>query len=191
MNRRKFPDTAATQSHETRLRLGSLGKHLDTLFKIIHSSNFNTSIQAMMLIQQLTAARNLAGDRLYRVLYESLLDPRLCTSSKQAMYLNLILRTLRSDVNVKRVKAFVKRLLQILTLHQPPFICGALYVISELQSLFPGIFTLIEEPEEQREQTDEGPIGNPSARYDGRKRDPEYSNADHSCLWDLVSSNHI
>jgi ribosome biogenesis protein MAK21 len=24
--------------------------------------------------------------------------------------------------------------------------------------------------------------------YDGRKRDPEHSNADKSCLWELVSS---
>ncbi|CAI4217683.1 unnamed protein product [Parascedosporium putredinis] len=67
------------------------------------------------------------------------------------MYLNLIMRTLKSDMNIKRVKAFVKRMLQVLALHQPPFICGALYVIIQLEALIPGLATLIAEPEEHRE----------------------------------------
>src|SRR5882757_4346672 len=102
---------------------------MDTLFRITHSSNFNTSIQALMLIEQLATTKHLAVDRFYRTLYESLLDPRLITSSKHALYLNLLFRALRSDLNIKRVKAFVKRMLQVVTLHQPPFICGVLYLI--------------------------------------------------------------
>ena len=86
-------------------------KHLDTLFRIAHSANFNTGLQALLLIQHLAAARNLAADRFYRTLYESLLDPRLVTSSKHALYLNLLLRALKNDVDVRRVKAFAKRTL--------------------------------------------------------------------------------
>ena len=63
----------------------TLEKHLDTLFRITHSSNFNTSVQALILIQQLASSKHLAVDRFYRTLYESLLDPRLITSSKQAL----------------------------------------------------------------------------------------------------------
>jgi ribosome biogenesis protein MAK21 len=185
---------------------------MDTLFKITHSSNFNTSIQALMLIQQLSATKNLSQDRFYRTLYESLLDPRLLNSSKHALYLNLLYRALKADLNVKRVKAFAKRLLQIITLHQPPFVCGVLYLLRELELTFPSLKSLLTDPEEQDEQDEEvfrdvpdddgdvptlqiedqmhpdrKPANVKVNAYDGRKRDPEHSNADKSCLWELVS----
>ncbi|KAK5628477.1 hypothetical protein RRF57_004192 [Xylaria bambusicola] len=179
----------------------TLESHLDTLFRITHSSNFNTSIQALMLIQQLSANRQLATERYYRTLYESLLDPRLITSSKQALYLNLLYRSLKADVDVRRVKAFVKRMLQVLNLHQPSFVCGILYLAIELSVAFPDIKTLLSVPEENDVEeaapsvTPEGANNDASNRlhekrasntYDGRKRNPEYSNAHLSCLWELV-----
>lgn len=160
--------------------------HLDTLFKIAHSTNFNTGIQALLLIQHLSLAKNLATDRFYRTLYESLLDPRLVTSSKQSLYLNLLMRSLKNDVDVRRVKAFAKRMLQITGLHQPPFVCGLIYVISHLRETFPDLSTLIDDPEESI--FDDEPSSERPA-YDGRKRDPEYSNANRSCLWELVSAS--
>ncbi|SPO04207.1 related to MAK21 - protein required for 60S ribosomal subunit biogenesis [Cephalotrichum gorgonifer] len=173
-----------------------LESQMDTLYRIAHSANFNTSMQAMLLIQQLVSTKSFAADRFYRVLYESLLDPRLPGSSKQAMYLNLLLRSLKSDVNTKRVKAFVKRMLQGLALHQPPFICGVLYVLSQLRKSMPGLLTLIEEPEEQKGQSEAGgaeqdaPAEIGDGRYDGRKRDPEHSNAHNTCLWEIVPNLH-
>ncbi|KAI1764038.1 CBF-domain-containing protein [Hypoxylon sp. FL1150] len=181
----------------------TLESHLNTLFRITHSSNFNTSIQALMLIQQLSATRHLATDRFYRTLYESLLDPRLITSSKQALYLNLLYRSLKADVDVRRVKAFVKRMLQVLNLHQPSFVCGILYLIIDLSTTFPDLKTLMNEPEENDEdETVPGAVSDAPADaavdgvesqptktasvYDGRKRDPEYSNAHRSCLWELL-----
>lgn len=181
---------------------------MDTLFRITHSSNFNTSIQALMLIEQLATTKHLAVDRFYRTLYESLLDPRLINSSKHALYLNLLFRALRSDLNIKRVKAFVKRMLQIVTLHQPPFICGVLYLVRELEATFPSLKTLLNDPEMgeddeeevfrdvpeeplQDEDMDDGQAQKAkkaAETYDGRKRDPEHSNADKSCLWESVSS---
>ncbi|KYK55957.1 CCAAT-box-binding transcription factor [Drechmeria coniospora] len=157
--------------------------HLDTLFKIAHSANFNTSIQALLLIQHLSSTKHFAMDRFFRALYESLLDPRLVTSSKQSLYLNLLLRSLKSDVDVRRVKAFAKRMLQIAGLHQPPFICGLLYVISQLQRTFPDLSNLVEDPETSVFD-DETSKNQPT--YDGRKRDPEHSNAQRSCLWEMV-----
>jgi ribosome biogenesis protein MAK21 len=157
--------------------------HLDTLFKIAHSGNFNTGIQALLLIQQISSSRSIANDRFYRTLYESLLDPRLVNSSKQALYLNLLLRALKNDVDGRRVKAFAKRILQITGLHQPSFTCGLLYVVDHLRETFPDISTLMDEPEEGDDAMDE------NQKYDGRKRDPEYSNANRSCLWEVVSSD--
>jgi ribosome biogenesis protein MAK21 len=180
---------------------------MDTLFRITHSSNFNTSIQALMLIEQLATSNHIEVDRFYRTLYESLLDSRLVNSSKHALYLNLLFRALRSDLSVKRVKAFAKRMLQIVTLHQPPFICGVFYLLRELEAMFPALKTLLNDPEEGGEGDEEvfGEAAEPGAEmvpethvpfsasngktsYDGRKRDPEHSNADKSCLWESVSS---
>ncbi|KAL9122866.1 MAG: hypothetical protein Q9187_000577 [Circinaria calcarea] len=181
-------------------------KHLDTLFQVTHSSNFNTSIQALLLIQQLCGSYQAASDRFYRTLYESLLDPRLLTSSKQAMYLNLLFRALRADLKLKRVKAFAKRLLQVVAMHQASFTCGVLYLLRELERVFANLQVFVDQPEEDASDEDEdfrdveedGDEGQParavaiqsiakenSQMYNGRKREPEYSNADKSCLWEL------
>src|SRR5437762_2562501 len=101
-----------------------------------------------MLIQQLSSSHQVSTDRFYRTLYESLLDPRVVTSSKQALYLNLLYKALKADLNVKRVKAFVKRLVQILGLHHPSFICGVFYLIRELEGTFPSLPRLVDEPED-------------------------------------------
>lgn len=190
-----------------------LSKHVDTLFRITHSSNFNTSIQSLMLIQQLSVSHQISADRFYRTLYESLLDPRVITSSKQSLYLNLLYKALKADLNVKRVKAFVKRLVQISGLHQPSFVCGAFYLVQELGETFPGVNSLVDQSEEHgdaeeevfkdvledgEEAREEQPSGRrylepdslhsgtpTSHGYDSRKRDPEHSNADKSCLWEL------
>lgn len=181
----------------------TLEKHLDTLFRITHSANFNTSIQALKLVQQLSVTKHIATDRFYRTLYESLLDPRLIHSSKQADYLNLLYRSLNNDIDVRRVKAFVKRMMQICYLHQPSFVCGILFLVAQLEDKFPDLKTLLNEPEEDgdeeevyRDAPEDGQTGalppeqdtmqkNNSA-YDGRKRDPQYSNAEKSCLWEVV-----
>lgn len=178
---------------------------MDTLFRITHSSNFNTSIQALMLIEQLATTKHLAVERFYRTLYESLLDPRLIITSKHALYLNLLFRALRADLNIKRVKAFAKRLLQVVTLHEPPFICGVIYLLRELEVTFPGLKTLLSDPEMDddeeevfRDVPEDGEENSPKQTrdakpkltdvYDGRKRDPEHSHADKSCLWESVRS---
>ncbi|KAK2761552.1 hypothetical protein FQN54_001380 [Arachnomyces sp. PD_36] len=185
-----------------------LSKHIDTLFRITHSSNFNTSIQALMLIQQLTTTHQVSIERFYRTLYESLLDPRLITSSKQLLYLNLLFKALKADLNQRRVKAFVKRLVQILSLQQPSFICGVFYLIRQLEGSFASLHALMDQPEEHpgddeevfkdvldeedaqkaSEEAQNAPTTpqKPSTSYDSRKRDPEHSNADKSCLWELM-----
>lgn len=177
----------------------TLEKHLDTLFRITHSSNFNTAIQALMLVQQLSVTKHIAVDRFYRTLYESLLDLRLIRSSKQALYLNLLFRSLKNDVDVRRVKAFVKRMLQICYLHDAAFVCGILFLVVQLENTFPDLKTLLNEPEEEEGgeevykdvvDNDPDPFGRrvPERKnmYDGRKGDPRWSNAAQSCLWEII-----
>ncbi|KAJ8110584.1 hypothetical protein OPT61_g6613 [Boeremia exigua] len=175
-------------------------EQLNTIYQVTHSSNFNTGIQAMTLIQQISVTKNISTDRFYRTLYESLLDPRLITTSKHIMYLNLLFRSLKADTSIKRVKAFVKRLLQIIHMHEPPFICGVLYLVNELITTFPSIKSMLSTPEDHvddgedehfedvpedgEEKADEKKPAKPA--YDARKRDPEHAQADLSCLWELL-----
>ena len=179
-------------------------KQLDTLFRVTHSANFNTAVQALMLLQQISSTKHYGAERFYKTLYESLLDPRLIHSSKQIMYLNLLYKSLKSDLNAKRVQAFVKRLLQVVTMHEPPFVCGVLYLITELEGTFPSIRNMMTEPEVDDEdeeehfrdvpeegQDDDRPLEpqqQPSNRiqYDAKKRDPEHAHAERSCLWDIL-----
>ncbi|KEF54093.1 uncharacterized protein A1O9_09888 [Exophiala aquamarina CBS 119918] len=178
----------------------SFSDHLETLFKVTHSSNFNTSIQAMLLIQQLSTTHRASNDRFYRVLYESLLDPRLLVASKQQLYLNLLHRALKADLNIKRVKAFVKRLFQVLSLHDASFIVGAFFLLQDLDATFPSLSGLVDQPEDHdddeevfRDVDEEGTEAQASndlkaqaTFYDGHKRAPEYANADNSCAWELL-----
>lgn len=154
----------------------------------------------MILIQQISATKHISADRFYRTLYESLLDPRLITTSKHILYLNLLYRALKADVSIRRVQAFVKRLLQIIHLHEPPFICGVLYLIKELINTFPSIKSMLSTPEDNDSESgdehyedvpeEDAPVKAPETskrpRYDPRKRDPDHAHADLSCLWELL-----
>ena len=188
-----------------------LDTRVDTLFNITHSANFNTSIQALLLIQQLVSSQPNVADRFYRTLYESLLDPRLTTASNQKLYLNLLHRALKGDLSLKRIKAFVKRILQILSLHEPPFICGAFFLLSDLQKSFPSLKSLMDQPEDHGQDEEHfhdvadfedvdtlrihqttaqsHPSALPStiSTYDPRKRDPIHSKADAACAWELLT----
>jgi ribosome biogenesis protein MAK21 len=106
---------------------------MQVLFKITHTGTFNTAIQALSLIFSISLAKHTQSDRFYRTLYESMFDPRLLTSSKQAMYLNLLFKAVSADEDLRRVKAFVKRTVQIAGYHQPPFICGLFYTLSQVR----------------------------------------------------------
>lgn len=169
-------------------------KHLNTLYKITHSTNFNTSVQALVLVQHIVSQQDLDADRFYRTLYESLLDPRLVSSSKQGIYLNLLFKSLKNDIqNVPRVLAFVHRILQICA-HWINIgaIAGMFYLLMQLSKTFPQILELME-PKEARpdfttgdgDEESKTDAGYEKKEYDPRKRNPEYADADKSCLWEI------
>ncbi|CCG81583.1 Ribosome biogenesis protein MAK21 [Taphrina deformans PYCC 5710] len=181
-------------------------KNLDTLYTITHSSNFNTSIQALILIHQVAVAKEETADRFYRTLYESINDPRLITSSKQALYLNLLFKALKSDRKPERTKAFVKRLVQSATMHGPAYICALFFLFSELEMAVPAIRQLTEETkkdigkeqlltppseseQEEKELSDAVKVQEEEITpktYDGRARDPRFSNAEDTSLWEAI-----
>ncbi|KAF9130984.1 hypothetical protein BGX30_013289 [Mortierella sp. GBA39] len=183
--------------------------HMDIIFRITHTGTFNTSIQALRLIFRVSTIQKNTSDRFYRTLYESLFDPRLILTSKQSIYLNLIYDAMLADQSLPRIKAFVKRLVQACAHHQPPFICGAFYLVSKLMTSKTGLSDMVSQPEdneeeesfkdapeddenedkeEKKEEKKEEDAKKPDGalKYDGRKREPLYSNADKTCLWEMA-----
>lgn len=126
----------------------SLNKHIDTLFRITHTSTFNISLQALVLVQQIcstlstsssdSSLQNSIIDRYYRALHASLHDPRLATSSKQAMYLNLLFKSIKADVGNlgnERIRALIRRFVQILVSGgngATEFVAGGLFLLGEV-----------------------------------------------------------
>lgn len=103
---------------------------------------------------------------------------------------------------MKRVQAFVKRIIQSATFHQPAFICGILYLLSELVVSMPQLHNMISQPEDNeddeeevfRDVPEEGDEPLPEVvksqpkivSYNSHKRDPQHAQADRSSLWELT-----
>ncbi|KAL9541000.1 hypothetical protein MBANPS3_009371 [Mucor bainieri] len=186
-------------------------KHLEVLFRMTHASTFNAAIQALSLIFTISLSKQAVSDRFYRTLYESLLDPRISHSSKQSMYLNLLFKAIRADTDTRRVKAYVKRMVQIAARNQPAFVSGIFFLLSQLMDAQPGLRAMLTTPEEDDDEEyfvdapeeddddekkkkiaeEKAKRSHAKSEYDGRKRDPRFSNAEKSCLWELIPfKNH-
>lgn len=126
------------------------------------------------------------------------------------MYLNLLYKAVKSDDDDKRTKAFVKRFTQTLLHAEPPWICGSLFLLGELFTAKPGLRMMLTEPEEDDEEhfydvPDDGEDGEGKAdgaskngdvqrqtldqgkkkEYDPLKREPQYAQAEMTCLWEM------
>ncbi|XP_037100715.1 CCAAT/enhancer-binding protein zeta isoform X2 [Syngnathus acus] len=120
-------------------------EQMDTLFKVVHLVKFNTAVQALMLLFQVMDSQQSVSDRYYVALYRKLLDASLSTSTRQNMFLNLLYKSLKADTVLRRVKAFIKRLLQVSAEQGANFACGALFLVSEVMRAKPGLKTLLQE----------------------------------------------
>jgi len=205
------------------LEPAELDAQLETMHKLVHLVSFNTAIQALTLLYQVMDSREAVTDRFYTALYKKVLDPALPTSSKQVMFLNLLYKALKSDPSLHRVKAFIKRLLQICEYQPSHLICGLLFLMSELIRARPELGSMRsvlqeaetvdtekfeedsddEHYEDVKEESDadmesenktvtsgwtfKATAGNHEAKtsYDPCGRNPLYSGAEKSALWEL------
>ncbi|GBG69517.1 hypothetical protein CBR_g4353 [Chara braunii] len=126
-------------------------EHTPSLFKMVHSENLNLAIQALTLVYQLMAAHETISERFYRALFAVLFSPQLSKTSKGAMFLAIVHKAMCADVNIKRIAAFVKRLLQVAFQQQPQFTCGLLMMISEVLKARPTLWNSILQPEDADE----------------------------------------
>ncbi|OMO70572.1 CCAAT-binding factor [Corchorus capsularis] len=113
------------------------------LFQLVHSKNFNVGVQALMLLDKISSKNQVVSDRFYRALYSKLLLPAVMNSSKAKMFIALLLRAMKSDVNLKRVAAFSKRVLQVALQQPPQYACGCLFLISEVLKARPQLWNMV------------------------------------------------
>ncbi|OQR96917.1 hypothetical protein THRCLA_07112, partial [Thraustotheca clavata] len=149
---------------------------IDTMFRVVHTAHFSTSVQALMLLFQVMNSTNSVPDRFYTALYAKLLDPKLPSASKHTMFLNLLFRAMKSDVSPARVSATIKRLLQVAFTMPPAFACASLFLVSEVLQHNVRLRSLIEQPEAgEVNDTPTAPAasGNESGSEDEAKKEEE------------------
>ncbi|XP_071716920.1 protein SLOW WALKER 2 [Rutidosis leptorrhynchoides] len=113
------------------------------LFQLVHSKNFNVSVQALMLLQKMSLKNHIVSDRFYRALYSKLLLPSAMNSSKEEMFIALLLKAMKDDPNLKRVSAFAKRLLQIALQQPPQYSCACIFLLSEVLKARPPLWNMV------------------------------------------------
>lgn len=122
------------------------------LFQLVHSDNFNVGIQALMLLYKISSKNQVVSDRFYRALYAKLLLPAAMNSSKAEMFIGLLLKAMKSDVNVKRVAAFAKRVMQVALQQPPQYACGCLFLLSEVLKARPHLGKMVLQSESADEE---------------------------------------
>ncbi|CAO4380796.1 unnamed protein product [Caenorhabditis nigoni] len=103
------------------------------VYFLAHNSNYRTAIPALKLLFQFHKMNDYVSDRFYNALYRKLLDN--CPAGAYAQLLKLMFDTMKEDSSAQRIRAFVKRLLQVAVNSQPDFAASILILISRLQKL--------------------------------------------------------
>lgn len=85
-----------------------IDKNLNTLFKLVHVTSFNVSMQALMLLNQVVDSRDDMIHRYYNALYRKMFDLEWRNTSKQTFFLNLLFNSLKKDEAIPRIKVILK-----------------------------------------------------------------------------------
>jgi ribosome biogenesis protein MAK21 len=81
-----------------------IDKNLNTLFKLVHVTSFNVSIQALMLLNQVMDSRDDMIHRYYNALYKRMFDLEWRNTAKQTYFLNLLYNSVIKDEAIPRIK---------------------------------------------------------------------------------------
>lgn len=179
-------------------------EEINEIYKLTHSSSTNVQIESLRFIFQSEQAQGYVSDRYYRALYEFILPTvgvRNITYKSQALLFNTLMVSLKEDSSISRVKAFIKRLLQLCLICEPPFILASLMLVSELIKVHKSITQLLEVPSEDEEENyrdipdsdleqaslDGGPeaVEPAKTKYDPFKREPKFCGAETAGLYEL------
>ncbi|CAN8074282.1 unnamed protein product [Agarophyton chilense] len=122
---RAFPYTRPEED------IASYDAYYNTLFRVAHGQSISSATQALAFLLQISQANSTQSDRFYCALYSRIYDVALSGEEKQASFLNLLYRAMKSDTSANRTKAFMKRLLQASFFGSPGFAGACVMIISE------------------------------------------------------------
>jgi hypothetical protein len=150
-----------------------LDEQIETLFRLSHSISIKLRVETLNLIFNIVRHRETGLiDRYFKSLYELLLTKEIAVSKCQRLMLKLILQSLIFDNNINRVGAFLKRLLGLCLISEPPFICCVLLIVSQVLRNKHKLWKMLE-------------LNKNTEVYDHIKRDPIYTNASDFGLAEL------
>lgn len=109
----------------------SYEEHFDTLFQVAHAHALGPATQSLSFLLQVSQSNATQSDRFYRALYSRIYDAAGAGDPKQACFLNLLYKAMKADTDLRRVKAYAKRLLQAALNGTPGFAGACAVVISE------------------------------------------------------------
>ena len=130
---------------------------VDLLFSLTHTAAFHTAVQALMLLWQVVAEDPMSqlAARYYRALYDLMRGDAAGVGGKVSLFLNLLYRSMKGDESEARVAAFVKRLLQVALGKSVGFLCGCLYLISEVSQKHGGVKRMMSQGDWKGEDEEE------------------------------------
>ena len=148
---------------------------ISVLFKLSHSKSLKLSIEILKLLFGIitTQDQNFIS-RYYKSLYELISLQSLSTSKHVKEALKLILLSLMFDNNNNRICSFIKRLLEMCLISEPPYIICILIIISQVMRNKNKLWKMME-----REQK------GVKLFYDSVKRDPQFAQGEYSFLNEL------
>jgi len=148
---------------------------ISVLFKLSHSQSLKLSIEILKLLFGIitTQDQNFVS-RYYKSLYELISLNSLSSSKHVKEALKLILVSLMFDNNHNRICSFIKRLLEMCLISEPPYIICILIIISQVMRNKNKLWKMME-----REQK------GVKLFYDSTKRDPQFAQGEYSFLNEL------
>ena len=148
---------------------------ISVLFKLSHSQSLKLSIEILKLLFGIitTQDQNFVS-RYYKSLYELISLNSLSSSKHVKEALKLILVSLMFDNNHNRICSFIKRLLEMCLISEPPYIICILIIISQVMRNKNKLWKMME-----REQK------GVKSFYDSTKRDPQFAQGEYSFLNEL------
>ena len=112
----------------------NIEEKIETVYRTIHKTpNLKAKIQLLLfLFQTHSYIHDCLPDRFYRSVYDFLTNDDLIHCSLSELFFDLLLVSLRSDENLPRVMALIKRLLQLCFSSNTAFLITCLIMIDKV-----------------------------------------------------------
>ncbi|KAI6190400.1 CBF/Mak21 family protein [Aphelenchoides bicaudatus] len=161
-------------------RSSELTVETDDFYKLVHTTpKLSTALSILNLLYQMQTYNSNLSDRFYSVLYQRIL--RVRSSSADAKFFYLMRQALKTDTVIERVRAFVKRLMQLALNNSASFAAAALLTYDELLKDKPSVIKVGDEKMQKELVTKLDGSG-----YKPEVRNPLFARADLSTDTELL-----